>query len=123
MPVNGWFHSYLTFALASENVFRAFHLITGSRVAIKVELQLGEACLLQYEAGVHRLLQGHPGIPRIRWDGMENNCHIIIMDQLGPNIGHLRQFCRGTLTLRTVLILAEQMVRTVVGATADSSFF
>lgn len=107
--------SFSLTAICPDNVFAAINVLTSRPAAIKIDtgsyLVPGENSALSYEAAVHRLMEGHPGIPKLRWAGTENNSYAIIMDQLGPNIGHLRQFCRGTLTLRTVLTLARQMVR------------
>ncbi len=67
--------------------------------------------VLPFEAQVYKLLHGHEGIPRIHWHGMDGGAHIMIVDKLGPNLQQLRRFCRGRLSLKTVLMLAEQMVR------------
>ncbi len=95
-------------------VWNGIHLLTRVQVAIKEEMPPEKDefnCSLPYEATVYKLLRGHEGIPRIHWYGMHADAHIIVMDRLGPNLQHLRRMCRGQLSLKTVLMLAEQMVR------------
>lgn len=67
--------------------------------------------VLPYEAKVYELLRGHEGIPRIHWYGMHGGAHVMIMDKLGPNLQQLRRMCRGKFSMKTVLMLAEQLVR------------
>ena len=50
------------------------------------------------------------GIPRIHWSGKEGDCYAIVMEHLGPTIQNLFDACRGRFSLKTVLMLADQMV-------------
>ncbi|OSX62265.1 hypothetical protein POSPLADRAFT_1033910 [Postia placenta MAD-698-R-SB12] len=94
-------------------VHRGLNLLTGEWVAIKVEMppeKEEQPAMLPYEAAIYKLLRGKQGIPCIRWSGMYGGAHVLAMDMLGSNLDQLRRVCRGQFTLRTVLILAEQMV-------------
>ncbi|KAF9219687.1 kinase-like protein [Gyrodon lividus] len=94
-------------------VFSAFHVLTGEEVTIKVEMptdQPDEICVLPYEAQVYRLLRGHPGITSLRWYGMDGGAHVLVLDKLGANLQQLRRVCRGQLSLKTVAMLALQML-------------
>ncbi|KAG2071500.1 kinase-like protein [Suillus decipiens] len=95
------------------NVSSAFHVLTGSEVAIKMEVPSGTPTapvVLPYEAVVYDLLRGHPGIPTCKWSGINRGSHVLILDQVGANLQQLRRFCRGELSLKTVVMLAVEML-------------
>lgn len=51
------------------------------------------------------------GIPNVRWFGTEGDYNVLVMDLLGPSLEDLFNFCSRKLSLKTVLMLADQMVR------------
>eukprot|EP01018_Ginkgo_biloba_P028413 Gb_14495 [translate_table: standard] len=65
---------------------------------------------LLYESKLYRILQGGTGIPNIRWFGVEGDYNVLVMDLLGPSLEDLFNFCSRKFTLKTVLMLADQMV-------------
>lgn len=46
----------------------------------------------------------------MRWFGVEGDYNVLVMDLLGPSLEDLFNFCSRKLTLKTVLMLADQMV-------------
>ncbi|KAG1748029.1 kinase-like protein [Suillus occidentalis] len=95
------------------NVSSAFHVLTGSEVAIKMEVPSDTPTapvVLPYETLVYNLLRGHPGIPSCKWSGIDRGSHILILDQVGANLQQLRRFCRGEFSLKTVAMLAVEML-------------
>lgn len=50
------------------------------------------------------------GIPNIKWFGVEGDYNVLVMDLLGPSLEEMFNFCSRKLSLKTVLMLAEQMV-------------
>lgn len=50
------------------------------------------------------------GIPNVRWFGTEGDYNVLVMDLLGPSLEDLFNFCSRKLSLKTVLMLADQMV-------------
>ncbi len=54
------------------------------------------------------------GIPIIRWCGVEGDYNVMVMELLGPSLEDLFNFCSRKFTLKTVLLLADQMVNCVV---------
>ena len=50
------------------------------------------------------------GVPNVRWFGVEGDYNVLVMDLLGPSLEDLFNFCSRKLSLKTVLMLADQMV-------------
>ena len=48
----------------------------------------------------------------MRWFGVEGDYNVLVMDLLGPSLEDLFNFCNRKLSLKTVLMLADQMVIT-----------
>lgn len=95
---------------------RAFNINTGSEVAIKdmtrTNMDHIHIPILKYEAMVHELIPaGTEGFPTVHYHGNDAHSYVMVMDKLGPSLADLRRVCRGTFTLRTICMLAEQMVR------------
>jgi serine/threonine protein kinase len=59
---------------------------------------------------IYRQLAGGVGIPYTRWHGSQSGYHILVMDLLGPSLRDLFVFCDRKFTLKTILMLADQMV-------------
>jgi serine/threonine protein kinase len=68
---------------------------------------------LLYEAKVLRHLRGGTGIPEIHWFGTEGDQNIMVMDLLGPSLEDLFNYCSRKLSLKTVLMVGEQMINRV----------
>ena len=50
------------------------------------------------------------GIPNLRWYGIEGEYNVMVIDLLGPSLEDLFNFCSRKLSVKTVLMLADQMV-------------
>lgn len=65
---------------------------------------------LAYEAKSYQLFQEGIGIPRIYFFGTEDTYNIMIMELLGPSLEDLLRYCNGTFSLKTVCMLAQEML-------------
>ena len=52
------------------------------------------------------------GIPNLKWFGVESEYNVMIIDLLGPSLEDLFNYCNRKFTLKTVLMLADQLVST-----------
>ena len=57
-----------------------------------------------------QVMQGGVGIPLVRYYGTEGEYNVMVMELLGPSLEDLFNFCNRKLSLKTVLLLADQLV-------------
>jgi hypothetical protein len=86
------------------------HITSNEEVAIKLESIRTKHPQLHIESKIYRLLSGGVGIPSTRWFGVEGEYNVLVMDRLGPSLEDLFNFCGKKFSLKTVLLLANQMV-------------
>lgn len=92
------------------DIYLGINITNGEEVAVKLESTKARHPQLQYESKLYKLLQGGVGIPHIRWYGQERDYNVLVMDLLGPSLEDLFNFCSRRFTMKTVLMLADQMV-------------
>jgi len=83
---------------------------TNEEVAIKLENVRSRHPQLLYESRLYRILQGGLGIPNIHWYGVEGDFNIMVIDLLGPSLEDLFSYCKRKFTMKTVLMIADQLI-------------
>uniref|UniRef100_A0A383VAC2 non-specific serine/threonine protein kinase n=1 Tax=Tetradesmus obliquus TaxID=3088 RepID=A0A383VAC2_TETOB len=94
-------------------IFLGTNLQTGEEVGIKLESVKARHPQLLYESKLYKILQGGAGIPNLRWYGIEGEYNVMVIDLLGPSLEDLFNFCSRKLTVKSVLMLADQMIARV----------
>jgi len=92
------------------DIYLGINIQNGEEVAVKLESVKARHPQLLYESKVYKILQGGVGIPHIRFYGVERDYHCLVMDLLGPSLEDLFNFCSRRFTMKTVLMLADQMI-------------
>ena len=57
-----------------------------------------------------RLTIQNVGIPKVHWLAIESDFNVLVMDMLGPSLADLFNYCGKKFSLKTVLMLADQMI-------------
>jgi casein kinase I family protein HRR25 len=66
--------------------------------------------MLDREADIYNELSGGIGIPHARWYGGECEYYVMVSDLLGQSLEDLFNFCDRKFSLKTVLLLVDQMI-------------
>ncbi|KAG2460622.1 KC1D kinase, partial [Polypterus senegalus] len=101
-----------TFVLLQVGVLTAkgTDIAAGEEVAIKLECVKTKHPQLHIESKIYKMMQGGVGIPTIKWCGAEGDYNVMVMELLGPSLEDLFNFCSRKFSLKTVLLLADQMI-------------
>ncbi|CAD5164896.1 unnamed protein product [Musa acuminata subsp. malaccensis] len=91
-------------------IYLATHFDTFEIVAVKIENRRAKHPQLFYEAKLYNILQGGSGIPSIKWCGIDGEDNALVLDLLGPSLEGLFVYCSCKFSLKTVLMLADQMI-------------
>jgi len=112
------------------DVYLGKNITNDEEVAVKLEslarVKAGHRQLL-YEKTLYKILQGGVGIPHIQWYGTDvigvttdrypkapimttGMTNVMVMDLLGASLEDLFNFCSRRFTMKTVLMLADQMI-------------
>ena len=92
------------------DIYLGINLANGEEVAVKLEPIKARHPQLLYESKLYNVLRGGVGIPHIRWYGQEKDYNVLVMELLGPSLEDLFNFCSRRFTLKTVLMMADQMI-------------
>lgn len=92
------------------------HTVAGKEVAIKLEPAVPHALTspLKQESKVYKSLMGGPGVPWIMYSGKQGDYNVMVIDLLGPSLEDLFKRCNRHFSLKTVLLLADQLVRSFI---------
>jgi casein kinase 1 len=95
------------------DIYIGTNVQTGEEVAIKLESIKSRHPQLLYESKLYKILAGGVGIPNVHWYGVEGDYNVMVIDLLGPSLEDLFSFCNRKFSLKTVLMLADQMINRV----------
>jgi len=95
------------------DIYLGTNITNNEEVAIKLESVKSKHPQLFYEAKLYKILAGGVGIPYVRWYGVEGEYNVMVLDLLGPSLEDLFNFCGRKFSLKSVLMLADQMLRRV----------
>ncbi|KAE8688395.1 Casein kinase I isoform alpha [Hibiscus syriacus] len=94
-------------------LYLAVNVQNGEEVAAKLESVKTKHPQLLYESKLYMLLQGGTGIPHLKWFGVETEYNVMVIDLLGPSLEDLFNYCTRKFSLKTVLMLADQLINRV----------
>lgn len=92
------------------DIYIGTDITNGEEVAVKLEPVQTKHPQLQYESRVYKVLEGGVGIPQIKWFGVEGDYNVMVMELLGPSLEDLFNFCSRKFSVKTVLLLADQLI-------------
>lgn len=95
------------------HIYRGTNMETGEGVAFKLEPVKTRHPQLLYEARLYKILNTGGcaiGIPMVWWYGTCGDFNVMVMEFLGPSLEDFRNWCGLKFSLKTTLMLAEQMI-------------
>lgn len=92
-------------------IFEGIDLLTHQRIAIKFEPRKSDAPQLRDEYRAYKVLAGSPGVPQVFYFGQEGLHNVLVIDLLGPSLEDLFDLCGRRFSVKTVVMVAKQMVR------------
>jgi serine/threonine protein kinase len=95
------------------DIYLGITVTTGEEVAIKLESVKSRHPQLLYESKIYRILSGGVGIPNLSWYGTEGDYNVMVIELLGPSLEDLFMFCSRKFSLKTVVMLADQLLSRV----------
>ncbi|XP_020216407.1 casein kinase I [Cajanus cajan] len=94
-------------------IYIASNMDTSEIVAVKMESKKTKHPQLLYEAKLYSILQGESGIPSMKWCGTDGDNNVLVIDLLGRSLEDFFVYCGRKFSLKTVLMLADQMLTRV----------
>eukprot|EP00002_Diphylleia_rotans_P009474 TRINITY_DN1973_c0_g2_i3.p1 TRINITY_DN1973_c0_g2~~TRINITY_DN1973_c0_g2_i3.p1 ORF type:complete len:449 (+),score=61.88 TRINITY_DN1973_c0_g2_i3:57-1403(+) len=91
-------------------IYLGVNIATGDEVAIKMEPRTTPHPQLLFESRLYKVFQGGVGIPVVKYYGTEGDYNAMVMDLLGSSLEDLFNYCGRKFSLKTVLMLADQMI-------------
>jgi hypothetical protein len=103
-------HETLTSSFIGD-IYLAINVVSGEEVAVKLEPVKAKYPLLEHETKVYKILAGGLGVPVVRWFGIEGDYNVMVLDLLGDSLENHFNICNRKFSIKTVLLLADQLVR------------
>jgi len=94
----------------TDELYFAHDILSGNDVVIKLEQVDGTVHTVEDKFHVYTKLKGGTGIPCAHWFGTEASFDAMAVDRLGQSLEDLFAQCHFKFTIKTVLLLARQLV-------------
>ncbi|KAM8717371.1 hypothetical protein ACLKA7_004119 [Drosophila subpalustris] len=91
-------------------IYQGINTQDGKDVAVKIEAIDVKYPLLRYESKVYEQIGPHPGIPTFLHYGSEKRFNALVMELLGPSLEDLFNLCKRHFSLKTVLMISDQLL-------------
>lgn len=98
-------------------------MTSNEEFAIKLELINQKNPRLKYEASVYNFLAGSIGVPFVHSFGTTEHYNFMVLDLLGPNLEDLFKYCNHKFSLKTTLLLADQLINLIEDLHSQSMFY
>ena len=95
-----------TLRFIAGTIYLATNVISGQDIALKLESTNVEKPQLRHELNV----AGGVGIPSVDWFGMESKHNAMVLQLLGLSLEDLFNSCNHIFSLKTTILLAEELV-------------
>ncbi|XP_065313646.1 uncharacterized protein LOC135922996 isoform X2 [Gordionus sp. m RMFG-2023] len=92
------------------DIYLGTEVYTNQEVAIKLEHTASKHPQLHIESKFYRYMRGATGIPSLFWCGQEGEYNVMVLELLGPSLEDLFNYCSRKFSLKTVLLLADQLI-------------
>lgn len=100
----------LTDLFLSSFVFIGINLLNNQPVAVKFEPRKTDAPQLRDEYRAYKILAGSTGFPNAYFFGQEGLHNVLVIDLLGSSLEDLFDACSRQFSVKTVAMLAKEMV-------------
>jgi hypothetical protein len=94
-------------------IYLARDILLGQDVIVKLESMKGEHHTIEHKFYVYKKLGNGTGIPHVHWFGTEAGFNAMVIDYLGQSLEELFTCCHHRFSVKTVLVLACQLVSKV----------
>ena len=98
---------------AFGEIYLAKHITTHQSYAVKIEPVSTKHPQLKYEEKIYSYLKGGKGIPNVYFYGEVGDYYCMVMDILGRSLEELFCYCNKQFSLKTVLMLGDQMLQRI----------
>lgn len=95
------------------SIFLGRNIHSKEDVAIKLEEADCKHPQIQFEGRMYQILRGGIGIPTMHWCGVDGKYNVLVLQLLGKSLEDLFEASQRRFSLKTVLMLADQMLRRV----------
>ena len=106
--------SYSVLSCSTHNytgeIYMAHDIFLGHDVAVKLEPMQGPRSTFKHKFHVYKKLAGGLGIPLVHSFRIECSYNVMVMDCLGPSLKQLFGNCHFRFSIKTILLLASQLV-------------